>query len=62
MVRGATSGTTTLRIQSTLAEPVFEAAYDDKRERRGGGCRGSAGVVSMTSLGLNFAGAGYPAS
>ncbi|HTT85127.1 MAG TPA: cupin domain-containing protein [Rhizomicrobium sp.] len=26
------SGKTTLRIQSTLAEPVFEAAYDDKRE------------------------------
>ena len=28
----ANNGTTTLRIQSTLAEPVFEAAYDDKRE------------------------------
>jgi len=28
----ANSGTTTLRIQSTLAEPVFEAAYEDKRE------------------------------
>ena len=26
------NGKTTLRIQSTLAEPVFEAAYDDKRE------------------------------
>jgi mannose-6-phosphate isomerase-like protein (cupin superfamily) len=26
------SGTTTPRIQSTLAEPVFEAAYDDARE------------------------------
>jgi quercetin dioxygenase-like cupin family protein len=26
------SGSTVLRIQSTLAEPVFEAAYDDKRE------------------------------
>jgi len=26
------SGTTVLRIQSTLAEPVFEAAYDDARE------------------------------
>ena len=26
------NGTTVLRIQSTLAEPVFEAAYDDKRE------------------------------
>jgi mannose-6-phosphate isomerase-like protein (cupin superfamily) len=25
-------GKTVLRIQSTLAEPVFEAAYDDKRE------------------------------
>ena len=28
----ANSGTTTLHIQSTLAAPVFEAAYDDKRE------------------------------
>ena len=28
----ANNGTTTLRIQSTLAEPVFQAAYDDKRE------------------------------
>ena len=28
----ANSGTAVLRIQSTLAEPVFEAAYDDKRE------------------------------
>jgi len=28
----ANNSTTTLRIQSTLAEPVFEAAYDDKRE------------------------------
>jgi mannose-6-phosphate isomerase-like protein (cupin superfamily) len=28
----ANSGKTVLRIQSTLAEPVFEAAYDDKRE------------------------------
>ncbi|HEV2100315.1 MAG TPA: hypothetical protein VGR45_15525 [Stellaceae bacterium] len=28
----ANSGNTLLRIQSTLAEPVFEAAYDDKRE------------------------------
>jgi quercetin dioxygenase-like cupin family protein len=26
------SGTTGLHIQSTLAAPVFEAAYDDKRE------------------------------
>ena len=26
------SGTTTLHIESTLAAPVFEAAYDDKRE------------------------------
>ena len=26
------NGSGTLRIQSTLAEPVFEAAYDDKRE------------------------------
>ena len=26
------SGTGTLRIQSTLAAPIFEAAYDDKRE------------------------------
>ncbi len=26
------SGTTTLHITSTLAAPVFEAAYDDKRE------------------------------
>ena len=26
------TGKTVLRIQSTLAEPVFEAAYDDKRE------------------------------
>jgi mannose-6-phosphate isomerase-like protein (cupin superfamily) len=26
------SGTTELHIQSTLAAPVFEAAYDDKRE------------------------------
>ena len=26
------SGTATLHIQSTLAAPVFEAAYDDKRE------------------------------
>ena len=26
------SGTTTLHIASTLASPVFEAAYDDKRE------------------------------
>ena len=26
------SGAGTLRIQSTLAAPVFEAAYDDKRE------------------------------
>jgi mannose-6-phosphate isomerase-like protein (cupin superfamily) len=26
------SGATTLHIQSTLAAPVFEAAYDDKRE------------------------------
>jgi len=26
------SGTTILHIQSTLAAPVFEAAYDDKRE------------------------------
>jgi mannose-6-phosphate isomerase-like protein (cupin superfamily) len=25
-------GTSTLHIQSTLASPVFEAAYDDKRE------------------------------
>ena len=28
----ANKGTTTLHIQSTLAAPVFEAAYDDKRE------------------------------
>jgi quercetin dioxygenase-like cupin family protein len=28
----ANSGTGTLHIQSTLAAPVFEAAYDDKRE------------------------------
>lgn len=28
----ANSGKTVLRIQSTLAEPVFEAAYDDNRE------------------------------
>jgi mannose-6-phosphate isomerase-like protein (cupin superfamily) len=28
----ANNGTTALRTQSTLAEPVFEAAYDDKRE------------------------------
>jgi len=28
----ANNGTTTLRIHSTLAEPVFEAASDDKRE------------------------------
>jgi quercetin dioxygenase-like cupin family protein len=28
----ANSGTSTLHIQSTLAAPVFEAAYDDKRE------------------------------
>ncbi len=28
----ANSGQSVLRIQSTLAEPVFEAAYDDKRE------------------------------
>src|SRR5262249_5295592 len=27
----ANNGTTVLRIQSTLAEPVFEAAYDDNR-------------------------------
>jgi quercetin dioxygenase-like cupin family protein len=26
------NGAATLHIQSTLAEPVFEAAYDDKRE------------------------------
>ena len=26
------SGTSELHIQSTLAAPVFEAAYDDKRE------------------------------
>ena len=26
------SGTTTLHIESTRAAPVFEAAYDDKRE------------------------------
>ena len=26
------TGNTVLRIQSTLAAPVFEAAYDDKRE------------------------------
>ena len=26
------SGTGELHIQSTLAAPVFEAAYDDKRE------------------------------
>ena len=26
------NGTTTLHIESTLAAPVFEAAYDDKRE------------------------------
>lgn len=26
------SGATTLHIRSTLASPVFEAAYDDKRE------------------------------
>ncbi len=26
------NGTTVLHIQSTLAAPVFEAAYDDKRE------------------------------
>jgi quercetin dioxygenase-like cupin family protein len=26
------TGSTVLRIQSTLAAPVFEAAYDDKRE------------------------------
>ena len=26
------TGTAVLRIQSTLAAPVFEAAYDDKRE------------------------------
>jgi mannose-6-phosphate isomerase-like protein (cupin superfamily) len=26
------SGTTTLHIESTLAAPVFEAAYDDQRE------------------------------
>jgi quercetin dioxygenase-like cupin family protein len=29
---GEARGKTVLRIQSTLAEPVFEAAYDDKRE------------------------------
>jgi len=28
----ANSGTTILHIESTLAAPVFEAAYDDKRE------------------------------
>ncbi len=28
----ANNGNTTLHIQSTLAAPVFEAAYDDKRE------------------------------
>ena len=28
----ANSGTATLHIQSTLAAPVFEAAYEDKRE------------------------------
>lgn len=28
----ANNGTTELHIQSTLAAPVFEAAYDDKRE------------------------------
>jgi hypothetical protein len=28
----ANSGRSVLRIQSTLAEPVFEAAYDDERE------------------------------
>ena len=28
----ANSGQGTLHIQSTLAAPVFEAAYDDKRE------------------------------
>ncbi len=28
----ANSGSGTLHIQSTLAAPVFEAAYDDKRE------------------------------
>ena len=28
----ANNGTTTLRIQSTLAEPAFEAAYHDKRD------------------------------
>ena len=28
----ANCGTGTLHIQSTLAAPVFEAAYDDKRE------------------------------
>jgi mannose-6-phosphate isomerase-like protein (cupin superfamily) len=26
------TGQTTLHIESTLAAPVFEAAYDDKRE------------------------------
>ena len=26
------NGATTLHIRSTLAAPVFEAAYDDKRE------------------------------
>jgi mannose-6-phosphate isomerase-like protein (cupin superfamily) len=30
----ANKGTTTLHIQSTLAAPVFEAAYVDKRETR----------------------------
>jgi mannose-6-phosphate isomerase-like protein (cupin superfamily) len=28
----ANNGTTVLHIESTLAAPVFEAAYDDKRE------------------------------
>ena len=28
----ANTGTSVLHIQSTLASPVFEAAYDDKRE------------------------------
>jgi mannose-6-phosphate isomerase-like protein (cupin superfamily) len=28
----ANTGTTALRIQSTLAEPVFEAAYNDERK------------------------------
>jgi len=40
----ANNGTTTLRIQSTLAEPVFEAAYDGKRETP----PGASGMSAVT--------------